>query len=397
MTTLMAAAQPAWHFLDGRCVWVREVAAVASRVSPVRIWLPRLSWAGRLRTHEAELWLEPGVPAREFPLQRGFARWPLARLVHESARIARRLQTADPEPRAVLVLCSPHYCDVARAWPGPRIYYATDMFRFCGDSRPAVERMERIMCRGVDLVCPNSRRIADHMVEALGVPRDKILVVPNAARAANLLQEAPSGPHPLPADVSDLPRPVAGVIGNLSSNTDWVLLEEAIARTSWLSWLFVGPSGVRIPDARQQAARARVMAVGGRVRFAGERPYGVLVDYARAFDVAVLPYRAQEPTRSGSSTRFYEHLAAARPMIATRGVDELLDKAPLVRLVDTASEMVASLERLRDGGFHDGYEGHRWLASRNETIEARVASMRAALSARGLLPGEDEHALVDSA
>jgi hypothetical protein len=83
-------------------------------------------------------------------------------------------------------------------------------------------------------------------------------------------------------------------------------------------------------------------------------------------------------------------------MIATRGVDELLDKAPLVRLVDTASEMVASLERLRDGGFHDGYEGHRWLASRNETIEARVASMRAALSARGLLPGEDEHALVDS-
>ena len=35
-----------------------------------------------------------------------------------------------------------------------------------------------------------------------------------------------------------------------------------------------------------------------------------LAAYARAFDVAVLPYRRVEPTYSGSSTRFYEHLAA---------------------------------------------------------------------------------------
>ena len=65
-------------------------------------------------------------------------------------------------------------------------------------------------------------------------------------------------------------------------------------------------------------ARNRVMA-SPQARFVGRKPYGELASYARAFDVAILPYRLCEPTYSGSSTRFYEHLAACRPMIASKG------------------------------------------------------------------------------
>jgi glycosyltransferase involved in cell wall biosynthesis len=122
--------------------------------------------------------------------------------------------------------------------------------------------------------------------------------------------------------------------------------------------------------------------MGGRVRFAGEKPYGQLRDYARSFDVAVLPYRRREPTCSGSSTRFYEQLSACRPMVATNCVAELLEKQPLLSLASDANEMIAQLHDLHAAGFRDGYEALRWETSLGETWETRAALMMAALAER---------------
>ena len=121
------------------------------------------------------------------------------------------------------------------------------------------------------------------------------------------------------------------------------------------------------------------MRMGRRVLFTGAKPYGALAGYARGFDVAVLPYRKSEPTYSGSSTRFYEHLAACRPIIATRGFAELLEKEPLLRLSSDAEEMIAHLEALRTADFQDGYEALRWRTSLGATWQTRASSMMEAL------------------
>jgi glycosyltransferase involved in cell wall biosynthesis len=379
----------AWHVLDVRCVWIREFARALAEESSVIGWLPRLSWIAAVSGQERGEIVDR-VEVREFPLQRGFVRWPVTALVDEGARIARRLHAADPASgSSPLILASPHYHGVAARWSGPAIYYATDMFRFC-DSDPArIERLEREMCRHADLVCPNSRRIADYMIETLGVHPDRVVIVPNATRLENIAPERPAGPEALPDDCRDLPRPVAGIIGNLAINTDWEFLEGLVDRTPWLSWVFVGPATWNMPETRQSAARSRLVARNGRVRFVGEQPYGLLRDYARGFDVAVLPYRRREPTYSGSSTRYFEHLAAARPMIATRAVHQLLDKEPLLTLVDSVEDAARHLDRLRKLGFRDGFEQLRWQVSRGETLQARVSQMTAALVERGLLPGAD--------
>ena len=112
-----------------------------------------------------------------------------------------------------------------------------------------------------------------------------------------------------------------------------------------------------------------------RVRSVGRKPYGELVQYARAFDLAVLPYRRVEPTYSGSSTRFYEHLAAGRPILATRGFEELLRKQPLLTLVDTAEEAAEAIRNLEANGFDDGLAPQRWLASQQGTWEERASTL----------------------
>ena len=119
-----------------------------------------------------------------------------------------------------------------------------------------------------------------------------------------------------------------------------------------------------ISDDVQYQAREQLLHAGGRVRFTGSKPYRALQAYARSLDVAVLPYRRREPTYSGSSTRFYEHLAACRPMLATRGSEELLQKEPLLKLFNNSQELVSELKQLAAQGFR-GRKGGIALAGQH--------------------------------
>ncbi len=223
---------------------------------------------------------------------------------------------------------------------------------------------------------PNSRRIAEYLARERGCDPGKVRVIPNAVRESNILPASADGASELPDDCKTLPRPVAGVIGNMGSNVNWPLLEAVVAATPWLSWLFVGPTAAPIQDPAQRHARAALLSAGGRVRFLGARPYGELKFYARGLDVAALPYMKREPTYSGSSTRFYEHLAACRPILATDGFEELLHKEPLLKILPSPHEWIAALDQLRQRQFRDGLEEMRWRQSRLETWETRAARMR---------------------
>jgi glycosyltransferase involved in cell wall biosynthesis len=374
-----------WHVLDVRAVWVKEFASALAEQVPALAWCPQITNGGMFRNREKETTLDdPCLPIRYFPLQRGFAKFPVMPIAREGERITQRLIRRTENPTASTLICTtPHYAPVAERWPGPVIYYVTDLFIAYGGADPGfIKSLDRRMCVAAALVCPNSRRIAEYLVEKAFCPASKIVVLPNATRKASLLTHSAQAFSETPPDIADLPRPMAGIIGNLSSNTDWVLLKETIARTPWLAWVFVGPTTMPINQPGQNHARDFLMQHGGTVRFVGPKPYGQLKDYARAFDVAILPYRGIEPTFSGSSTRFYEHLAACAPIIATRGFEELLHKEPLLRLVNTGEELADALEQLRQTDFRDGLEDRRWQASQSETWETRALSLRKALSER---------------
>jgi len=370
-----------WQVLDVRAIWIKEFASALAKQAPTLGWLPRIRNIGMLRNDEHEETLDdPYLRIRLFPLQRGFARFPVTFLAREGNRIARRLTRRSEDAAASpLICCSPHYAAVAERWPGPVIYYVTDLFVAWGENLRRIIALDQRMCEVADLVFPDSCRIAQYLVADAECSEDIIHISPMATRAANLLSGPTDVPAKLPPDISDMRRPVAGVVGNLAANMDWELILETVERTPWLSWVFVGPTEMPVPDSRQDMARNYVVKRGGRVRFVGPKPYGALRDYARALDVAILPYKKREPTYSGSSTRFYEHLAACRPMVATRGFEELLHKQPLLKLVDSTEQMANELAKLRDDRFTDGYEEMRWRASLNETWEARASTMRSVL------------------
>ena len=368
-----------WHILDVGSIWMQEFASALSLQVPATAWAPRMLKLGMLQNWQhPELLVNPSLTIERFPLQRGYAHSSVSWLVQFERKLSARLRAGTPDPENSPLICStPYYAPVARRWAGPVIYYATDLTVAYPSSNPRqVRRLDQQLCERATVVCPNSKRIANYFIEEAGCDPAKITIVPNATRLSNVAAEPLLEPGPLPDDIRHLRRPIAGVIGNLAGNMDWELLDHAIQLTPGVTWVFVGPTTMGIEDRRQEAARARVQQ---KAVFVGMKPYDMLQAYARCFDVAVLPYRKHEPTFSGSSTRFYEHQAACRPIIATRGFAELLEKPPLLTLVDTAAEICVCLQGLAEVGFRDGLETARWEASRTGTWEERARMLVGAL------------------
>ena len=108
-------------------------------------------------------------------------------------------------------------------------------------------------------------------------------------------------------------------IGNCSSRSS--------ARTPGFSWAFIGPASMTISGPAQRRARAALLEHGGRVRFTGSN-HTVRCNNSRGHSMSPFfpTVSANRPT-PGSATRFYEHLAACRPMLATPNVARTSGKA----------------------------------------------------------------------
>jgi glycosyltransferase involved in cell wall biosynthesis len=370
-----------WHILDTGSIWLKEFACAMGTLAPTANWCPEIRNFGHWEKWErSDVIANPPLEMTRFPLQRGYARFPIAQLFPFEKALAGRLQrsAARREPTA-LICTAPFYAPVAELWQGPVIYYLTDLTKkYAGMNAKQIVGLDRRMCRVACAVCPNSTRIAEYLSTEAACDPGKLTVIPNATRAQNILDHPPTEPAEAPAEMAGLPRPIVGVIGNLAGNMDWLLIRDAIDKSEGISWAFVGPTDMGIPDREQAGARSDLLSRGGRVRFLGPKPYGELCRYARSFDAAFMPYRKHEPTYSGSATRFYEHLAACRPILSSRGFHELLSKEPLLKLVNDGEDVARELQLLKSTGFRDGVEELRWRASQDGTWLVRARTLMAA-------------------
>ena len=88
-----------WQILDVRVPTIKEFGSALGRQVPTLGWLPRISATAILRNDESETVLDdPVLSIRHFPLQRGFARFPVREVAKEDARMMRRLLRRSDNP-----------------------------------------------------------------------------------------------------------------------------------------------------------------------------------------------------------------------------------------------------------------------------------------------------------
>jgi len=147
-----------------------------------------------------------------------------------------------------------------------------------------------------------------------------------------------AAPRPIPSDLAALPRPRIGYVGLLSHFLDFEVLEALRQARRGGTLVLVGP-GTPPTDAavRQLAAREGVAVLG-------PRSYERIAAYMQWLDLAVIPFRAQDPFVQGiNPNKVYQYLASGAPVITTPILD--LDPAPPHLQFAAGPEAVAAAAR----------------------------------------------------
>ena len=99
-----------------------------------------------------------------------------------------------------------------------------------------------------------------------------------------------------------------------------------------------------------QKSVSTLMAGSEKVVMIGFRPHGELAAWQQLLDVALIPYRANEFNRFCSPMRLFDHMAAARPIVATSACPQVRAFASVVKVgdgevfLDRVREALASSE-----------------------------------------------------
>jgi glycosyltransferase involved in cell wall biosynthesis len=295
----------------------------------------------------------PQIPFRTLPMVR-----------HINAAVGRllvaRALTALGFAKTVSWFAVPHPSLLARAFGETAVVY------YCIDDYAALPDVD---ARAIADLDAHLTAEADQVFAASSlVLRAKQRVQPDAALAPHgvdvaLFRTAANPSLPIPPVARDLRRPIVGFYGSIEAWIDLDLIAEIARRRPAWTFLMIGHVAV---DVRQLEALPNVV-------FTGAQPYRTLPAWAKAFDVAIIPYRLTRQVVHAAPLKLREYLATGTPIVAVPA-PEIEPFAGLVHLAQGPDVFVAQIERalLEDT---DEQRARRIAATSTMTWDARVADV----------------------
>ncbi|HYS09493.1 MAG TPA: glycosyltransferase [Myxococcales bacterium] len=248
------------------------------------------------------------------------------------------------------------------------VYHCVDEFSAFSDA-PAQEirELERRLLLKADVAICSSEKLR----------ADKARVNPNAHLVQHGvdLEHFAKAFHPattIPDDLKNAPGPIIGFWGLLADWVDLQLIRHVADAFSGGTVVLLGNSTTDLKPL--DGAR--------NIRMLGRKPYADLPRYAKAFDVALMPFRVNELTLAANPLKVREYLAAGLPVVST-AIPEV-ERLGVCRIGKDADGVVREIAAAVAAG--PGPSEVRAALMRSEGWEARVAEMQeivcAALVAR---------------
>lgn len=227
----------------------------------------------------------------------------------------------------------------------------------------ALERAEQQLVKQADICFVT----ALHLLETRKKWNENTHYFCNVADFGHFSQSLDSGTI-IPSDLMELPQPRIGFIGAISSyKVDFKLISELATRHPECSIVLIGKIGEGEPHTNVDVLRAHT-----NIHFLGPKSYTLLPAYLKGLDVAMLPSQLNDYTRSMFPMKFFEYLAAGRPVVATE-LHALQEYAHVALLAHDAEGFIANVEKVLKG---DGPTlDSRVDVARGQTYEKRTEKM----------------------
>src|SRR5205085_3820715 len=167
---------------------------------------------------------------------------------------------------------------------------------------------------------------------------------------------------PLPEDLKGAPGPIIGFWGLIA---DWVDLQLI----RHVADAFSGGTVVLLGDSK---TNTKPLDGARNIRVLGRKPYADLPRYAKAFDVALMPFKVNELTLAANPLKVREYLAAGLPVVST-AIPEV-ERLELCRIGADADSVVREISAAIAAGA--GPSEVRAAQVLGEGWEARVLEMQ---------------------
>jgi glycosyltransferase involved in cell wall biosynthesis len=209
------------------------------------------------------------------------------------------------------------------------VYYCIDDYAALPDvDRDVVARMDADLARRADQVFVASPRL-------LACKRELNPTAVHAPHGVDVALFRSAGDPGLPvADgARHLTHPVIGFYGLIEAWIDLDLIAFLAERRPQWTFLMIGRLAV-------DPGRLRVMP---NVRFVGPQPYATLPRWAKAFDVAIIPYRLTRQVINSNPLKLREYLATGKPVVSV-SAPEIDRFAGCVRIANDADAFLVAIE-----------------------------------------------------
>jgi glycosyltransferase involved in cell wall biosynthesis len=180
----------------------------------------------------------------------------------------------------------------------------------------------------------------------------------------------------VPSDIASVRKPIIGYVGTLDAyKVDFELIKYiATERSDW-SIVLIGPVAEGDP-----ATKVDSFKKFSNIHFLGERPYGELPGYIKAFGVCIIPYSVNEYTRYSFPLKVHEFLATGKPVVTT-ALPSVMELSDVLKIASNYEQFAQFLEEAL-GGDNPEAKAQRLKVARENTWEHRVHQLLAVVSAK---------------
>lgn len=228
--------------------------------------------------------------------------------------------------------------------PASTVYHCVDdLSAVPGIDQGMLARADVSLVKRADVVFVTNPILRDRWLELKG---KNVHYLPNVADYEHFSKGKKGSP--IRAEVAAIPTPRIGYVGTISDykiDLDMVL-QVAQQRPDW-HWVFIGEER----EGQRSDAMERLRRLAN-VHFLGYREYAYLPEYLGSLDMLTLPMRINSYTISMFPMKFFEYLAAGRPVISTE-LPALADYKAAYRTVRTPGEFIDAAENILRGDFPD--------------------------------------------
>jgi len=255
------------------------------------------------------------------------------------------------------------------------VYYVYDAYSLYQDWNRELADKERKIVRQASVIFAVTQQMADLLPrEAQG----KTYIIPNGADV-DLFSTGCS--QPCPVDLSMVPRPRIGYIGNITSKVDLSLVAEIAEQKPDWNWVFIGrvlPKSKEqwFDDYSYQGWKKCMQAQN--IFFFGEKPLHELPAYMAHMDVNTMCYRSHGSGwwKAIYPLKLHEYLAVGRPVVSAN-IESVKPFTHVCDIVTTPNGWIAAIERGLLGGT-GSFKSRQGVAKQNSWDE-RVDQIEALL------------------